>query len=421
MRIALFSETFLPKVDGIAATLCRLLEHLARRGVESVLFAPEGGPARYASTPVIGLPGWSFPLYPELTLVPPYADVGATLADFQPDVVHVLNPVSLGVAGLWHGRSLGRPVVASYHTDLPGFAERWGLGLLSGTLWACQRRVYRAADLTLAPSTATRGQLEEHGIEPVQLWGRGVDTERFNPRWRSREARQRLGDGDPEAPLLLYVGRLSPEKRVEWLRPVIDALPGARLAIVGDGPSRPALEELFVATPTVFTGYLSGDALAAAYASADVFLFPAANETFGNVVLEAMASGLPVIAPRAGGVLDLVSDGESGLLFAPEDPGALSMAARWLLEDRGFARRLGKRARLDARKRTWSACLDGLLGLPAVGVAAASGVAVMLGEVRQHRLDHAGVGPRGRVVVHVNRHLLHDESLAGERPGSSRP
>jgi len=363
MRVALFSETFLPKVDGIAGTLCRLLEHLSRRGVESVLFAPAGGPARWAGTEVVGLPGHAFPLYPELTLVPPYAEVGERLARFAPDLVHTLHPVSLGLAGLWHARRLGVPAIASYHTDVPGFAARWGLGLAASTLWAFQRWVHRRASLTLAPSRATQRELGEQGIGPVRLWGRGVDTERFNPRWRSAAVREWLSDGCPDAPLLLYVGRLSPEKRVEWLRPVLDALPHARLAVVGDGPSRAALEELLVATPTVFTGWLAGDALAAAYASADVFVFPGANETFGNAVLEAMASGLPVVAPRAGGVLDFVADGANGMLFEAEDPGALLVAVRRLLADPGLARRLARRARLDARRRTWASCLDDLLAI----------------------------------------------------------
>jgi glycosyltransferase involved in cell wall biosynthesis len=361
MRIALFTETFLPKVDGIVNTLCRVLEHLASRGVESLLFAPAGAPERFAATRVVGLPGYPFPLYPELTLVPPYADVGGTLARFAPDLVHVLNPVSLGIGGLWHAQALRCPVVASYHTDLPGFAARWGLGVLSAPLWACIRLVHNQAALNLAPSRATACELEDHGVRSVAIWGRGVDARRFHPRHACAAMRTRLTQGRPDAPLLLYVGRLSPEKRVEWLAPVIAALPKARLAIVGDGPSRAALEPAFDRTRTTFTGYLAGDELAAAYASADVFVFPGANETFGNVALEAMASGLPVIAPRAGGIVDHVVDGRTGLLFDPESPGALVMAARWLVQDRLSARRIGIAARAHARSRTWEVVLDGLL------------------------------------------------------------
>lgn len=358
MRVALFSETFLPKVDGIANTLCRLLEHLQRVGVESLLFAPAGAPESYAATRVVGLRGLSFPLYPELTLVPPTVDVSDEIEAFDPDVVHVLNPIALGLAGIRHAQTLGRPVVASYHTDLPGFAQRWGLGFLAQPLWAYQRWLHNQADVNLAPSRATADEMQEHGIRSVAIWGRGVDAEQFHPRRANPMIRRFLTRTRDDVPLLLYVGRLSPEKRVEWLRPVLDALPHARLAIVGDGPSRPALERLFAGTATKFTGYLRGEELSAVYASADAFVFPGANETFGNVVLEAMASGLPVIAPRAGGVQEHVVDGQMGLLFEPENVGTLVMAVRWLLQDRDGARRMAKAARVYAASCSWGAVLD---------------------------------------------------------------
>jgi phosphatidylinositol alpha 1,6-mannosyltransferase len=361
MRIALFTETFLPKVDGIVNTLVRLLDHLAAQGHETLLFAPAGGPARYARTAVIGLPAYPFPLYPELRLVPPTAPVEPRLRAFAPDVVHLLGPVSLGLAGLRAARRLDRPVVASYHTDLPGFAARWGLGWLRAPLWGYLHWIHARADLTVAPSRVTCDELAAHGVARVAVWSRGVDADLFAPQRRSAEWRRRLTAGHLDAPLLLYVGRLSPEKRVDWLRRVLDSLPGARLAIVGDGPARGALEDLFAGSPCVFTGYLRGEELAAAYASADVFVFPAANETFANVVLEAMASGVPVIAPRSGGLQDYVEDGRTGLLFDPEDRGALTMAARWLLSDRSFARDLAEAALRLARVRSWSRSLDELV------------------------------------------------------------
>jgi glycosyltransferase involved in cell wall biosynthesis len=362
MRIALFTETFLPKVDGIVHTLLRLLDRLAASGHEALLFAPAGGPPRCARTRVIGLPAYSFPAYPELRLVPPTIDLRAPLRAFAPDLVHLVGPVSLGVAGLRAASEIGAPVIASYHTDVPGFAARWGFGWLAPPLWRYFRWLHNRVDLTVAPSRVTRDELLSRGIERVAVWSRGVDTERFTPERRSQDVRWRLTGGHPDAPLLLFVGRLSPEKRVDWLRPVIDVVPGARLAIVGDGPARPALEALFAGTPCLFTGYLRGTELAAAYASADLFVFPAANETFGNVVLEAMASGVPVVAPRSGGLRDYVEDGRTGVLFEPEERGALAMAARWLLNDRGFARELAGAGLRLARARTWSRALDELFG-----------------------------------------------------------
>jgi glycosyltransferase involved in cell wall biosynthesis len=361
MRIALFAETFLPKWDGVAHTLCRLLDHLAARGHASLMFAPEGAPPRYANTAIVGLPGFAFPLYPDLRMVSPTANVEERLADFRPDLVHLVNPALLGWAGLRHARTLEVPVIASYHTDIPGYAERYGLGMLREPLWAYFRWIHNQADLNLCPSRFTCDELQGRGFRRLAIWGRGVDTVRFSPRQRSETWRLRLSGGQPEAPLLLYVGRLAVEKRVEWLRALLYELPGVRLAIVGDGPLRARLEEQFTETPTVFTGYLRGEDLAQAYASADLFVFPSANETLGNVVLEAMASGLPVVAPRSGGVVDHVVDGENGFLVDKDDVYDMVAAVRTLVADPPLVGRLAAAARQHAERQSWQAILDGLL------------------------------------------------------------
>ncbi len=361
MRIALFTETFLPKTDGIVNTLCHLLDHLARRGHTVLLFAPAGGPTHYAHTPVIGLPAVPFPLYPELRLVPPTVDVRDWLAAFSSDLIHVFNPVSLGVAGLRHARQLGIPAAASYQTDLPGFAVRWGLGLFSDLLWGYLRWVHDQADLNFCPSRFTMAELASRGFRNLRVWGRGVDAERFHPRQASVEWRARLSDGHLEAPLIITVGRLAPEKRIAMLRPLADALPQVRLAIVGDGPARWLLEHQFADTPTVFTGYLRGAELAAAYASADIFVLTGANETFGNVVLEALASGLPVVVPSTGGQLDHVRDGINGLIFEAEDKNALVAQVARLADDLPLARRLGSAGRTYAKTQRWEQVLDGLI------------------------------------------------------------
>jgi glycosyltransferase involved in cell wall biosynthesis len=262
---------------------------------------------------------------------------------------------------LRHARQLNVPVVASYHTDAPGFARRWGLGLFAGWLSAYSRWIHNRADLTLCPSRCTQAQLEEQRFKRLMVWTRGVDTARFNPLHRSLSWRERLSGGHPEAPLLLYVGRVSFEKRIDWIRPVLQAIPEARLAIVGDGPARSSLQRLFADTPTQFIGYLRGHDLAQAYAASDAFIFPAANETLGNVVLEAMASGLPVVAARSGGVLDNVSDGQNGLLFEPNDRAALVQQTRRLIADPELAARLRHAARAYAASRTWGEVLDDLL------------------------------------------------------------
>lgn len=361
MRVALFTETFLPKTDGVVNALCHLLEHLARRGHKALLFAPAGGPLHYAGTPVIGLPAVPFPLYPELKLVPPTVDVSDRLAAFGPDLIHVFNPVSLGIAGLRHAREMGIPVAASYQTDLPGFAMRWGLGFVSELLWGYLRWMHDQADLNFCPSRFTMTELAKRGFRNLRVWGRGVDANHFHPSRADVEWRMRLSDGHPEAPLIITVGRLAPEKRIAMLRPVADVLPQARLAIIGDGPARWLLEHQFAGTPTVFTGYLHGTALAAAYASADIFVLTGANETFGNVVLEAMASGLPVVVPNTGGQLDHVRHGVNGLIYDAEDTDTLVAQVTLLVNDPSVARRLGATGRAYAETQRWEQVLDGLI------------------------------------------------------------
>ncbi|PJF48311.1 MAG: glycosyltransferase family 1 protein [Chloroflexi bacterium] len=361
MRIALFTETFLPRVDGVTNTLCRLLDHLAARGHESILFAPEGSPARYAHTPVIGLPGRRLPMYPDFKLISPLAPIAGPLRDFAPDLVHTLNPVTLGLAAIRRARAMRVPVVASYHTDAPGFMMRWGYTWPARWVARYLRWVHNQADLNLCPSSVTLEALARQGYCRLKVWGRGVDTALFNPDKRSAAWRVRLTCGQPERPLLLFVGRLSHEKRVHWIYRALQALPDVRLAIVGDGPARAALQRLFFDAPVVFTGVLRGEDLAAAYASADLFVFPAANETLGNVVLEAMASGLPVVAPRSGGLLDCAVHGETALLFEPEDCQALVAAVRALVQDPTRAKQMGQAGRARVEPRTWASVLDGLL------------------------------------------------------------
>lgn len=361
MRIAFFTEVFVPKVDGIVTTLCQLLQDLAAHGHDCLVFAPAGAPTSYAGARVIGIPAIPMPLYPELKLPAPFGFIGRAFDDFDPDLVHTVNPVSLGLAGQRLARRKGVPLVASYHTDLPGFAERWGFSACGPALWRFIRFAHGSAALNLCPSAHTLRELEAKGIPNLAVWGRGVDTQRFRPERRSAAMRSRLSRGEPERPLLLYVGRLSREKRVEWIDACLSAVPSARLAIVGDGPERARLEACYAGRPVHFAGYLHGLELAEAYASADVFVFPGANETLGNVVLEAMASGLPVVAPRSGGVLAHVEDGRTGLLFDPECRASMAGAVRRLIREPALAQRIRATGLDRARSLSWAAEHDLLI------------------------------------------------------------
>jgi glycosyltransferase involved in cell wall biosynthesis len=333
---------------------------LRARGDEVLVFAPEGGPNEIFGAAVIGMPSVRFPLYPELRVAPPRASMRRHLSDFRPDVFHLFEPSMLGVGGLYYARALNAPVVVSCHTNLPAYVHYYRLGFLEGAVWSLMRARHRCAELNLCTSTVTLDALESHGIERLALWERAVDAQRFHPSKRCGQMRQRLSQGEAEKPLLLHVGRLSAEKDVATLRNVLTAMPEARLAIVGDGPVRHELEKHFEGTSTYFAGYLRGEELASAYASADLFLMPSRTETLGLVILEAMAAGIPVVACRAGGVPDAIEDGITGFLFEPDDPDGLVHTVQRALACGPEREAVCARARDDVEQRTWQHATDQL-------------------------------------------------------------
>ncbi len=356
MRIALFTETFLPKVDGIVTRLRHTVDHLQRNGDEVLVVCPEGGLTEYKGAKIHGVSGFPLPLYPELKMALPRPSIGEAVDRFAPDIIHVVNPAILGLSGIFHSKSRNIPLIASYHTHLPQYLQHYGLGMLEGFLWELLKAAHNQAELNLCTSTAMCEELSSHGIERVDLWQRGVDTETFHPGLASPQMRSRLSQNHPDAPILLYVGRLSAEKEIERIKPVLEAIPNARLALVGDGPHRQALEKYFEGTNTHFVGYLQGLELGAAFASADAFVFPSRTETLGLVLLEAMAAGCPVVAARSGGIPDIVTDGVNGYLFDPEtgDTGAIA-ATRQLLESSQERETIRQNARAEAERWGWSA------------------------------------------------------------------
>ena len=355
MRIALFTETFLPKVDGIVTRLRHTIEHLERNGDRVLVVAPEGGLTEYKGAKIYGIPGVPLPLYPELKLALPPIGTKQAIEEFEPDLIHVVNPAFLGVGGIYYAKKLNIPLVASYHTHLPQYLQHYGLGALEGVLWELLKAAHNKASLNLCTSSAMVRELITHGIERVDLWQRGVDTEMFQPHLASATMRSRLSQGHPEDPLLLYVGRVSAEKQIDEIKPVLEAIPEARLAIVGDGPNREALEAHFAGTKTHFVGYLQGLELASAFASADAFVFPSRTETLGLVLLEAMAAGCPVVAARSGGIPDIVTDGVNGYLFEPDDPDGAIAATKTLLEATQIREELRYNARAEAERWGWAA------------------------------------------------------------------
>ncbi len=363
MRIAFFTETFLPKVDGIVTRLTKTLQHLVAAGDEVLIFCPEGAPDSYLGAKVVGVPALPLPLYPELKLALPRPAVSEALEQFRPDLVHVVNPAVLGLGGIWLAKSRNLPLVASYHTHLPKYLEHYGMGMLEPLLWELLKAAHNQASLNLCTSTAMVAELAAKGIQHTALWQRGVDTDLFRPELRNESMRARLhGPHDDTGNLLLYIGRLSAEKQIERIRPVLEAMPQTRLALVGDGPHRQQLERCFEGTPTTFVGYLAGQDLASAYACGDAFLFPSSTETLGLVLLEAMAAGCPVVGADRGGIPDIVSDGENGCLYDPDQPHSLTTAVQRLLGESQTRSCLRQAARQEAERWGWAGATDQLRG-----------------------------------------------------------
>lgn len=378
--MAIVAESFLPHVNGVSNSVLRILEYLSAQGYDAIVIAPGphgrvpdnrglGHPeiSHYAGFRVVRVPTIRLPFVDSLPIGVPTPTVYRTLAEFRPDIVHLASPFALGRGGGWAARRLGIPRVAVFQTDIAGFAGLYQLGVLQRATWRWIRRMHNHCQLTLAPSTQTIQQLESHGVRNLAHWGRGVDTQLFHPEKRSDALRRKwcAGRTKQSPPAIVgYVGRLANEKGVHRLA-ALSGRTDVQLVIVGDGPCRSELE---AAMPdAVFCGALSGQDLAAAYASFDVFVHPGELETFCQTIQEAQASGVPTIAPRAGGPVDLIRDcsngnpddntgtpaGCTGLLLDPDNFEAeLADAVSWLA---AASRRqeLSAAAREHVEDKTW--------------------------------------------------------------------
>jgi len=395
MRVAIITESFSPDVNGVAHCVLRVAELLTSHGHHPLVIAPqprekregkerpreiegrtiqgpgigegqerEGVPAGTSfSFPVVRVPAAPLPGYRGFRLGLPSGRVRAALVRHRAEVVHLASPVCLGAYGVVVARRLGLPAIAVYQTDLPSYARAYRLGRAGEAFaWRWLRGIHNGAARTLAPSTVTATGLLGQGIDNVWLWGRGVDTRRFDPVKRSQELRAALlargGAGKGEL-IAGYVGRLATEKRVELLAG-ITALAGVRLVIVGAGPAEATLRRQM--PDAIFLGERRGEELATLYASLDVFVHSGPYETFGQTLQEAAASGLPVVAPAAGGPLDLVADRVTGYLVRPSDPDALTAAVARLAADPAARAAFGAAGRRKVLNRSWPALTEELIG-----------------------------------------------------------
>jgi glycosyltransferase involved in cell wall biosynthesis len=361
MRVAIIAEVFLPKIDGVVNRTLNLIRELQACWDDVLVICPQAKGCTDCTAAVVDIPSFSFPLYPEYRIGLPDQRLVQALQRFKPEVIHFLNPFAFGFRchDIMRKARMQVPTVFSFHTLYGEFVKQYrGLKPLSTLLWWLTREYHNRADLNLTVSGAMQAELVRRGFRCVELWPPAVDSDLFHPTRANDAMRARLTSNRRGRPLLLTVSRLAPEKNVAFLADVIKRVPEACLAIVGDGPDRANLEERFAGTDTHFLGYLQGAELAAAYASADVFVYASEMETMGNVVLEAMACGLPVVAPNAGGIPNLLTHGSSGFLYQPGDLESAVQIVDELLASAQRRRRVGHMARKAIEERNWKSAVN---------------------------------------------------------------
>ena len=368
LRLAIFSDTALPQVNGVARTLDRLADAVRDRGGSVRIFTttdpatsdtsdPAGGDAvRYPSRPF-----WA---YPQLRMaLPSTRDAAAALQAWRPTLVHVATPFGVGLAGRRAARHLGLPLVTSYHTSLSAYAKFYRLGALATPGWSFLRWFHNGGARTFCPTRSIQRELLGRGFRDTRVWGRGVDMARFSPRWRSDSMRRRLG-AEGDRLVVAYVGRLAAEKgldvALEAMRRMDATRPGRWVfAFAGDGPYADRCRATAPAG-SIFLGQLEGEELSAFYASADLFVFPSVTDTFGNVLLEAMASGLPIVGADAQATLEVLEPG-GGVTFPAGDGAALAALLLELSDDAPRRRSLAAAALENARGRDWASVFDLLM------------------------------------------------------------
>jgi glycosyltransferase involved in cell wall biosynthesis len=360
MRVALFTDTFLPDVNGVAKTLGRWTRYLESRGAACKVFAPTSITAgemdpfrveRFYSIP--------FLLYPECRLaIPNPVQIHKTLQAFRPTLIHCATPFNLGLFGMNYARKNQIPLVASYHTHFDQYLSHYKLQWAEAALWRYMLWFHQHCQKIYVPSQSTMEHLNKKGLRHLEIWSRGVESDRFKPMINRQEVLNAYGI-DSSKFIILYVGRLAPEKSIDVISHTFDALHedikcNAHLIIAGDGPLKGSLHEQYEASNSLtLTGFVQGKALSDLYAAADVFLFPSATETFGNVVLESMASGTPVIGAAAGGVKDNIRHGSTGLLCSPGDVPAFVEAVEHLYNNPDYSRRLAIAGREYSLHQSW--------------------------------------------------------------------
>ncbi|MEH7331642.1 glycosyltransferase family 1 protein [Neobacillus drentensis] len=356
MRIAIFTDTFHPDINGVARTLKHFTNYLDEQNITYKVFAPDSRSNEYISANIRRFKSFSFFLYPECRLAfPNLFRIKTELEDFSPDIIHVATPFNMGLCGVYLAKKLNIPLVGSYHTDFDYYLRFYDLQFLSKFVWKYMKWFHKPFKKLFVPSNETLTQLKRHGFTKLEIWPGGVDCQLFHPYYEKQTIREEWGI--TKKYLLTYVGRIAPEKDVKTLLAVAKALPTEmheqlQWYVVGDGPLREELQKDAPSNMT-FTGFLTGERLAEIYSASDLFVFPSPTETFGNVVIEALASGTPVITANSGGVKNIIKSGVTGYLCETGNEAEFVNAILKLLENDNLRSQFGIEGRNYALAQSW--------------------------------------------------------------------
>ena len=360
MRVAVVTESFLPSVNGVTNSVLRILDTFKQRGFEALVIAPTRTGDKHNGYPVhqtVSVPFLQFPV------AVPGPSIQRELDEFNPDVIHVAAPFMIGAQAIAWGYKNNVPVVAVYQTDLSGYIERYGLSFARPVVDRMMASIHEKADINLAPTPDTADYLRQLGVRNVEVWGRGVDLDLFQPANKFTDEvkalRQKIAPNGEK--IIGFVGRLAAEKQVHRMSELF-GLADTKFLVVGDGPERARLEAQFVGHGVYFAGRQTAVELANHYAAIDIFVHFGTEETFGQTIQEAQATGLPVVAPNIGGPKFLIEDGVSGLLADPAGQGGYQRLVRKLLEDGKLQQKMASKAREAVTNKSWEANNAKLIG-----------------------------------------------------------
>ncbi|MBJ8186130.1 glycosyltransferase family 4 protein [Bacillus mycoides] len=364
MRVAIFTDTFTPQVNGVAKTLERLTKYFQKENIAYSVFAPQHTAEDNFVTNVNKMR--SIPLtilYPECRFAFPTPRIKRELLAFKPDIIHIATPFNMGLCGLYYAKKLSIPVVGSYHTDFDAYLRYYKIEFLSNMLWNYLSWFHSHMQKNFVPSFETLHQLKNKGFQALSIWGRGVDCTLFHPTYNKDLFRKKYNITAKY--VLSYVGRLAPEKDIDTLQTLIQTTNKERddihWLIAGDGPLAKGLHENVPKTNVTFTGYLQGKDLAEVYASSDLMVFPSTTETFGNVVLESLACGTPVIGANSGGVKNIITDGKTGFLCEPKNANSFLSSIYELLNNEEMRKQMSLDAHSYATTQSWDEISSDLL------------------------------------------------------------